>query len=229
MVPVTRIIAAALLHVTAASASAFDLKDDAQLWTPVFLNTPARGRLVGLLELQPRVRGDAQRLSTMIVRPWIGWRLAPATFAHAGYGWIRSDAARVTTEHRVWQQLQVSINPAPGWTLTGRARLEQRPLEAVPETAWRARALLRLERALKGGPRYAVAYNEAFANINSVARGPRAGADQNRFFAGIGRDGPRAKVEAGYQHVWLRRPGAKDAHLHCVVVNAFLWPWGRGS
>lgn len=223
------IIAAALLHLTAASASAFDLKDDAQLWTPVFLNAPAQGRLVGLLELQPRVRGDGRRLSTMIVRPWIGWRLAPATFVHAGYGWIRSDAARVTTEHRAWQQLQRSINPAPGWTLTGRARVEQRLLEAIPETAWRARALVRLERALNGGPRYAVAYNEAFAHLNSVERGPRTGIDQNRVFVGMGRDGPRAKVEAGYQHVWLRRFGAKDTHLHCIVVNSFLWPWGRGG
>lgn len=225
----TRIISAALVLLAAGSARAFDLKDDAQLWTPVFLNAPAQGRLVGLLELQPRVRGDFEKLGTAIVRPWIGWRLAPATFVHAGYGWIRSDAARVTIEHRIWQQFQRSLSPAPGWTLTGRARLEQRMLEAVPQTAWRARALVRAERALSGGPRYAVAYNESFVHLNSPDRGPRAGFDQNRIFLGLGRDGPRAKMEGGYQHVWLRRPGAKDTHIHCVVINAFLWPWGRGG
>lgn len=31
----------------------------------------------------------------------LGWHLAPATFAHAGYGWIRSAATQVTIEHRV--------------------------------------------------------------------------------------------------------------------------------
>lgn len=224
-----RYITAVLVLLAAGPARAFELKDDAQLWTPAFINAPARGRLVGLLELQPRVRGDFQRLSTGIVRPWIGWRLAPATFVHAGYGWIRSDAARVTTEHRAWQQLQASMSPASGWTVTGRARLEQRFLEAIPETSWRARAMLRVERALSGGPKYAVAYNESFVNLNSPDRGPRSGFDQNRAFLGIGRDGPRAKVEGGYQHVWLRRPGARDAHVHCLVVNSWLWPWGRGG
>lgn len=225
----TRIIAAAFVLLTAVSARAFELKDDAQLWTPVFLNAPARGRLVGLLELQPRVRGDFQKLSTAIVRPWIGWRMAPGTFIHAGYGWIRSDAARVRVEHRAWQQFQRTISPGAGWTLTGRARLEQRFLEGVPQAVWRARALLRAERALNGGPTYAVAYNEAFAHLNSVARGPREGVDQNRVFLGLGRDGPRVKIEGGYQHVWLRRSGGNDDHLHCVVINSFLWPWGRGG
>ena len=102
-------------------------------------------------------------------------------------------------------------------------------LEAVPQTAWRARALVRAERALSGGPRYAVAYNESFVNLNSPARGPRAGYEQNRAFVGMGTDRPRAKVEGGYQHVWLRRPGVKDAHIHCIVINAFLWPLGRGG
>lgn len=195
----------------------------------MFLNAPAQGRLVGLLELQPRVRGDFERLSTAIVRPWIGWRLAPATFLHAGYGWIRSDAARVTTEHRVWQQFQRSMSPARGLTLTGRARLEQRMLEAVPQTAWRARALLRAERALGGGPRYAVAYNESFVHLNSPDRGPRAGFDQNRVFVGMGKDGPRVKMEWGYQHVWVKRHGVPDTHIHTLVISSFLWPWGRGG
>lgn len=225
----TRSVAATLLLLTALPASAFDIKDDGQLWTPVFINAPARGRLVGLLELQPRVRGDFGRASTLIVRPWLGWRVAPGTFLHAGYGWIRSDAARVTTEHRLWQQFQRTASPASGWTLTGRARLEQRMLESVPQTAWRARALLRAERVLDGGPRYAVAYNESFVSLNSPDGGPRAGFDQNRSFMGIGKDGASAKIEGGYQYVWVKRYGASNAHIHSIVINAFLWPFGRGG
>lgn len=219
--------AAALFLLLATNAGAFSLEDDAQLWTPLFINAPAQGRLVGLLELQPRVRGDFDRLTTLILRPWIGWRIAPATFLHVGYGWIRSDTTRVTVEHRAWQQFQRSATPASGWTLTGRARLEQRGLEGVPQTAWRARALARVERALGGGPRYAVASDEAFVHLNSPVGGPRAGFDQNRVFLGLGKSGDRAKVEAGYQHVWVKRSGQADIHIHAVVVNAFLWPWGR--
>ena len=92
--------AALLLLLLGTNARAFSLEEDAQIWTPLFINAPARGRLVGLLELQPRVRGEFGRLTTAIVRPWIGWRVGPATFLHAGYGWIRSDTTRVTVEHR---------------------------------------------------------------------------------------------------------------------------------
>ncbi len=222
-----RHLAATLVLLTAAPTitRAVSLQDDAQVWAPAFVNLPSQGRLVGLLELQPRVRGDFRRISTAIVRPWIGWRLAPGAFLHAGYGWIRSDTANVTTEHRAWQQLQRTVSPTPNWRLTARARLEQRWLQNVPETAWRARVQLRAERVLGSGPRYAVAYNEGFAHLNSPARGPRAGFDQNRIFLGMGRDGSRAKVEAGYQHVWLRRYGTRDAHIHCIVLNTFLWPF----
>lgn len=224
-----RPIITALILMPGVSARAFNPKEDSQLWTPIFLNIPAQGRLVGLIELQPRVRGDFEKLTTAIVRPWIGWRVAPETYVHAGYGWIRSDTSRVTIEHRVWQQFQHSVNPVFGWTLTWRARLEQRQLEGITQTAWRVRALLRAERALDRGLRYAVTYNEAFSHLNSVERGPRAGFDQNRVFLGLGKNGSRAKVEGGYQHIWIRRPGSDDSHIHCIVINAFLWPFGRNG
>ena len=219
--------AALLLLLLGTNARAFSLEEDAQIWTPLFINAPARGRLVGLLELQPRVRGDFGRLTTAIVRPWIGWRVAPATFLHAGYSWIRSDTTRVTVEHRAWQQFQRTVVPAANWTLTGRARLEQRGLEGIPQTAWRARAMLRVERALRGGPRYAVASDETFVHLNSPNRGPRAGFDQNRMFLGLGKSGEHTKVEAGYQHIWVRGTGRPDTHIHAIVINTFLWPWGR--
>lgn len=102
-------------------------------------------------------------------------------------------------------------------------------LDSVPETAWRARVLIRAERVLNGGPWYAVAYNEGFVSLNSPKGGPRSGYDQNRSFIGVGKDGPRAKVEGGYQYIWMKRYGAKDAGIHCLVVNAFLWPLGRSG
>lgn len=208
-------------------ARALSLERDAQLWTPMFFNAPSRGRLVGLLELQPRVQGDFERVRTAIIRPWVGWRLADATFVHAGYGWIRSDSGRVTEEHRIWQQLQHAGKPAAGWTLQARGRLEQRRLEGVGGTPWRGRLMGRVERALGGGPRYAVAYDEAFVHLNSVRRGPRSGFDQNRVFVGLGTAGERLKAEAGYQHVLLKRPGLSDSHVHCLVLNAWFWPAGR--
>ena len=225
----TAFAAALLLLLTAIPAHAFSLKDNVQFWTPTFVNAPAQGRLVGLLEIQPRVRGDFDKLGTFIVRPSVGWRIAPETFVHVGYGWIRADATRVTVEHRTWQQFQRTESPIQGLNLTVRARLEQRMLEDVAQLAWRARMLLRAEKSMGGGSRYVVVYDEGFVHLNSAAGGPKAGFDQNRVFLGIGTDTPVAKLELGYQHVWLKRYGVADTHVHSLVLNAFLWPLGRGG
>lgn len=221
-----RIWAAALAAmVTAAEARAFAPEEDAQVWAPTFVNLPAKDGWVGLLEVNPRARGDFERLSQLIVRPWVGRRLAPGAFVHAGYGWVRGDAARVTSDHLVWQQAQMTRSPAKGWTATGRARLEQRFLDGARGTAWRARAQVRGERAL-ARRLYAAAYSETFVHLNTVPGGPKAGFDQHRGFIGLGRDGERAKIEFGYQHFKQRVPGRPDRVLHCLLLNSFLWPWG---
>lgn len=209
-------------------AWAFEPENDAELWTPTFIQAPLRSGRTGLLELNPRLRGDLDRLNTMIVRPWIGHVLMPGTVGHVGYGWIRSRTTRTMDEHRAWTQTQTALSPGGGWTLTLRPRLEQRWLETATGPAWRARLFVRGERKLGRGPYYGVGAQETFIRLGSTPGAPRAGFDQQRLFVGAGRDGPRAKLEAGYQYVRQARPFAPDRSLHCLVVNSFLWPWGRG-
>lgn len=220
---------AALLALLAApNAMALDLETDAELWAPTFIQAPVKEGWTGMLEVNPRFRGDLDRANSLILRPWIGRRVAKGTFVHGGYGWIRTRAAtRVTREHRAWAQLQSALNPAEGWTVTLRPRLEPRWLMGATGPAWRARMLVRAERKLTG-PLYAVGYAETFVRMGTTPGAPRPGFDQQRVFLGLGRDGLKAKVEAGYQLIRLARPYAADRKLHCLVVNTFLWPWGRG-
>lgn len=208
-------------------AWAFEPEQDAELWAPTFIQAPTRSGWTGLFEINSRVRGDMKRLNTLILRPWIGHVLVPGTAAHAGYGWIRSQTTRVMEEHRAWAQTQTSVSPGGGWILTVRPRLEQRWLETATGPAWRVRLFMRGERKLGQGPFYGVGYQETFVRLGSTPGAPRAGFDQQRLFVGVGRDSPQAKLEAGYQYVRQSRPFAPDRSLHCLVVNSFLWPWGR--
>ncbi|UPT75628.1 MAG: DUF2490 domain-containing protein [Elusimicrobiota bacterium] len=220
-------LAVAVVMALARTAPAFELERDAELWTPTFIQAPVTNGWTGMLEVNPRFRGDLDRMNTLIVRPWFGRELAKGTFAHAGYARIRTRGARtVTHEDRAWGQLQAAFKPAEGWTLTVRPRLEQRWLDGATGPAWRARLFVRAERKLRGSL-YGVGYAETFVRIGDTPGAPRAGFDQQRLFVGIGRDTPKAKVEAGYQLIRFARPYAADRKLHCLVVNTFLWPWGR--
>ncbi len=221
------ILAAAAVLALSSTARAFDAERDAELWTPVLVNAPVKNGWTGLLELNPRFRGDLDRMNSLIVRPWFGREVAKGTFVHAGYAYIRTrGATRVAGEDRAWAQVQAAFKPAQAWTLTFRPRLEQRWLDGATGPAWRARLFLRAERKLKG-PLYAAGYAETFVRLGATPGAPRAGYDQQRVFLGLGRDTPKAKIEAGYQLIRFSRPYAAERKLHSVVINTFLWPLGR--
>lgn len=193
--------------------------EDLQYWAPTFVHAPTPARFLGLLELNPRARGDLGRLNQLLVRPWLGYALSPRLDLHAGYAWVRNDTGRVTQEHRAWQQATAKASALRArWAL--RARLEQRWLEDVPSTAWRGRLMLRAERPLRAGPWYLAASNELFVHLAAHRRGPPDGLDQNRLYAGAGRrTGGRGAAELGYQHWWLRRVNAPDSVFHVLVLT----------
>lgn len=198
------------------------LEEELQVWTPIFLEASGPGRLSGTMEVNPRLRGDFRRLSQLLLRPSLGWRAGEGLTLHAGYGWIRTHAAAVFGEHRAWQQL-LWQRPRRGTLLAARARVEQRFIEGVPETAHRGRLLARADRRLRGGPWYVAASGKGFLHLNTAAGGPRQGADQTRLFLGLGRRaGPTLRAEGGYQHWWLRRPGREDAVFHVLAVNTYF-------
>jgi hypothetical protein len=218
----TVLLAAVLAALACPARAAFRSTEDLHYWAPTFLHAPPRGPFSALLELNPRARGDLGRLDHLIVRPWLGWSASKALTLHAGYGWVRNDLGRVSEEHRAWQQATLTA-PAAGSTLTGRARLEQRWLEGVAGPSWRGRLLARAERPVSG-LWYAAASDEVFVHLASGPRGPVEGLDQNRLYAGIGRGTAKRRVELGYQHWWLARPGRAPLIRHVLVLTTTWAP-----
>lgn len=210
--------AALLLALAAPSGAALRSTEDVQYWAPAFLHAPRQGPYSALLEVNPRARGDLGRLNQLLLRPWFGYKFGDGGTAHAGYAWVRNDTGRITEEHRAWQQL-VLERPAAGLKLSLRPRVEQRWLPSTRGVSLRLRLMARVEKPL-GGPWYAALSDEFMHNPASAPGYPLLGPEQNRAYAGIGRSlGGRRRVEAGYQHWWLRRPNAPQTVFHVFVLT----------
>jgi hypothetical protein len=192
---------------------------DFQIWVPININLKLTEKLRGFLEFQPRVGSDASHLSSMIVRPALGWALTPKATLWAGYLMSAdpigptSDTYRI--ENRVWQGFSWKDTAnEKQFIWEARNRLEERflPGNSIPSFRWRTR--FRAEQLI---PHYSflsvIASEEIFVNLNNNAHNAQlqAGANQNRLYLGLGyRFAPEFQVESGYlyQHVWKNAPPA---------------------
>lgn len=199
--------------------------DDFQEWTLLVLNKRLpRSNYRLYFELQPRFGEDASVLDRVLIRPAFGYNVSRTTSVWLGYAAVPAFRPRYTLEHRVFQQVLVE-NRYPRYDVINRSRLEERFLDGIGETAWRVRHLARGLYYLDGKRKWAaVAQNEAFWNLNTVNRGPRAGFDQNRLFIGANTAvAPYLRVEAGYQLNTVNLPApTPDRTNHTLLVSLFF-------
>lgn len=210
-------------------ARADDLLDDSQVWGAV----TATGSLRPLgdqwrfwLEGQGRFGNDMSTLSQGIIRPGVGYALNEHASLWLGYAYIHTDTPFVRTnfdENRIWQQFLWNQALGAG-SLTMRSRLEQRFFDNISDDGWRFRQLFKVSYPIKGIPNVsAVASDEVFINLNDVGRGPQAGLDQNRAFAGLGYAfNKTVKTEVGYLNQFIDRPINPNRMTHALAINLFL-------
>lgn len=214
-------------NVQAASATS-----DTQIWVPININVKLTEQLRGFLEFQPRIGNDASHLSSMMVRPAIGWALNRQATIWVGYLMsadsisLSSDTYRI--ENRAWQGFtwkDTANDKQFIWEV--RNRLEERflPRNSDPSIRWRTR--VRVEQII---PTYSswsvIASEEIFVNLNDNAYNAQlqAGAQQNRAYLGIGyRFVPEFQIETGYlyQHVWKKAPSG-DQNNNVWMTNLNL-------
>ncbi len=205
---------------------------DFQTWVPININVKLTTQLRGFLELQPRIGNDASNLTSMIVRPAIGWAVNDKATLWLGYlmqaDSITPDSDTYLIENRVFQGFSwkdTANDKQFIWEF--RNRLEERflPRNSDPSIRWRTR--IRVEQLLPDhSPWSIIASEEIFVNLNDNAHNAQlqAGAQQNRLYLGVGyRFTPEVQVETGYlyQHVWRNAP-SPDQNNNIWMTNLNL-------
>ena len=185
---------------------------DVQSWNSVIAQGPIDGKLLLWAEAQGRLDQDVSRFSVSIGRLGLGVRLKHDVDLMVGYHFQHNElgGGRTRDEHRAWQQVQAPlIRQANGLTLITRWRLEQRMIEGADVTGWRLRMQWRLVQPLHGrGTAGPLLQSETFVSLNDTDWGAQAGLDSQRTLVGwLQPLSPRLKLEAGYMHVLLNRPG----------------------
>ncbi len=210
-----------LVTLAAATAAAQD-NPDRQVWGQVLALGALGDHWRTHVEVQPRVMNDASELGLTIVRTGLGRRVTPRMTLFLGHAWIpRTLGAGVRHEQRLWQQMSVSAPAVAGWSPSLRLRLEQRWLAPWPDTAHRARVMVRGQRALASTPWSLFAYDELMVNLDRTTGGPARGFDRNRVAGGVTRRwSPVVSADLGYLWEHSAIPaGRRNDHVVVVVLN----------
>jgi hypothetical protein len=210
------------------------VNSDFQTWIPININVKLGEQLRGFLEFQPRIGDDTSHLTTMIIRPALGWAVTPTVTLWAGYLMSADEVLdsksglytdRYLIENRAWQGLTwKDMTEDKQFTWEMRNRLEERFLAANADPSIRWRTRFRFEQLIPAFPALSViASEELFVNLNDNEnnRQLQAGLQQNRAYIGLGyRFAPQFQIETGYleQHVW-RRAGKADQNNSIWMTN----------
>lgn len=213
------------------SAALGQTVDDGGVWLAWF----AQGKLAAAdsslaplrwwLDVQDRLRDEGEHFDQWLLRPGLGYALTDRFTLWAGYAYIATDPVRRDEfgENRLWQQLTWNA-PTEGFTLQGRARLEQRFVETDGDTGHRLRLFGKAMVPLTADNGLFVSlWDEAFWDLNETDWGQRTGFRQNRAFAGLGfqlDDAPKVWIEVGYLNQWIDRRGP-DKENHVLSISLF--------
>jgi hypothetical protein len=209
-----------------ASPSFAQLVTDERLWVNLTFQERAgtESPWRWYVEFQGRTRDGLDAVDQVLVRPAIAYDLTSRSSVWFGHGYTPSYLASGgdVSENRIWQQYLWN-GPALGGTFQFRTRFEQRWIEDAGPVAWRYRQFVRLTKPVSMRRGLAVVvWDEVFVHMNDTRR-TAAGYDQNRFFGGVGFDGPpHARVEIGYVNQAVNVNGGANRMNHVLLafVNA---------
>lgn len=203
-----------------------DVESDSQVWHQVIVQPKLGSGFKGYFELQTRYSQDMTRLDRALLRPALNYEFSKGWTAWLGYLWQPVYFPAFVGEQRLWQQAQNDWKDGDRWWVQNRLRFEERFIPGL-DTAYRLRYLLRGLKQVGESSWYAVASDEIFLNLNSVASaGPRSGIDQNRLFGGIHyKASDQLRIEGGYMFNVVNRPEPlQDRFNHNLVLTLFVSP-----
>lgn len=225
MRPFSKILAAFLAVLPGAPALAATTEDE-QMWVNITALGSIKGDLVYFAEVQPRVGNGVSRLSQLLIRPAIGWKITPTLTLYQGYAHVvlPQQGARDRNEERSFQQLSW-VHKIGRFELQTRTRLEQRWLSNGNDTGWRLRQFVRGEYPLTDKPKgvAAMAWVEEFVALKDTDWGARKGHDQLRVFTGV--EVPlagRSTIELGYMNQTINQTAGRRQMNHIASITLWL-------
>lgn len=202
---------------------------DSQFWTSITAMVPASNNSPKIrywFEIQNRVGDEVSQLSQLLLRPGVGYEIAPFTTIWLGYARIYTAAPFTTNpfdENRIWQQILWSKG-FTHWQATVRGRLEQRFMPNTIHTEWRYRQLFKGAFAIPHHDKYTfVLSNEVFFHLNDFNHQNNQGFDQNRFFTGFGyKTNKNTNVEIGYLNQFIKRIGSENFSGNNLLISLLV-------
>jgi hypothetical protein len=194
---------------------------DAQLWVLASMTKSLSDDWRINVDVAPRWERDASDYSRTVWRTQLARLVRRNVAVAAGYEFQNPASFYVRQEHRIWQQVQVQ-HLAAGWTLSHRARVEERWLRNIDPLVVRARYALRAGRPFGGRGRWQwFALDEAMYTLRGDDVFYPQGFDRNRLGAGIGRAlSPNLTVEAGVTWQAINRSGRiPTQHDGLIALN----------
>jgi len=220
-------IGAALLLGFATQARANTVEDE-QVWLNATVMGTAKNGLAYFVEAQPRFGDGVSRMTQLILRPAIGWKLSPKVTVYGGYAHVALpiDDGADRNEDRFFGQLSWTVGSVAGGALSSRSRIEHRRLSNGDDTGWRLREMLRYVRPLGRPERVrALLSAEGFVALNDTDWGAHGGFDQLRSFVGAEVPiGGKSTVEIGYLNQAINDPGRRIRMNHVASLALFIRP-----
>ena len=201
---------------------AFAADHDFQSWTSANVTVDVGKRFAATMAGHLRLSDNASRAGQILLRPSIGYKLDSTTMLSLGYAYVFTDPVgpAQTDEHRLWQQISFRLaGDGKGFTVTGRARMEERWIEGRNGTGWRFRSQIRATAPVSGKVRI-FAHSEPFIALNDTNWGQRSGLDRWRNAAGISVPVTKSiTIEPAYLNQWVVVRGRdRDHHIANVTL-----------
>lgn len=201
-------------------------ESEAQSWVQFLSQGKLTQDLRLWAELQPRYSFDRGKMTTVLIRPGLGWQLTPELSVWAGWAWTPLLNPSWRNEHRLWTQAVYAVN-LDSVTFTQRMRFETRFIENISDPGLRLRYQVRfsvpvaLEDALQ-----LVVYDEVFISLNNPAPSIGSGFDQNRLFVGgFFRVSPHFAFDLGYMWNAVKNFQLATTKMNHVLMTSLYFPF----
>ena len=194
---------------------------DTQLWVMASMTRSLSDQWRVNVEVAPRWERDVSDYSRTVMRAQLARVLGRSVALGVGYEFQNPSAPYVRREHRIWQQAQLQ-HTGRRWTLSHRARFEQRWLRDVDPLVLRARYQFRAAHPIGHSRAWSwLLLDEILYTVRGDGRAYPQGLDRHRLGSGFGRVlSPHLTVEGGYTWQVINRPGRLPIqHDHLILFN----------